>query len=181
MIVLVTGFAGSGTSRIAEHLHRCGLPMAEVLRPPVAGTTLYQPWTCAIYLQSFEQLINADPTLTETHVAKLQAVCNYKLIRYSNSLNHWGLKSPLLLSDMELWLNELQSMGGAKLVMTKRHFVDCQDSIKRHGDNPLLHSRRDRILRLNEKLRQSYDAWLPQADVVVEFDKPLDGLMEQLA
>lgn len=178
MIYLVTGFAGSGTSRIAEHLHRAGVPMAIALRPPKSGTDLYQSWTDMSYLEMFKTEIDMDPTMAENQLAKRRAICEYKLFRAANHSNHWGLKSPLLLLNLPMWLDELRAMGEVRLVLTDRPFDECQASIRRHGNNPLLYEARDRGLRLNQRFQQARALMAKRADVVVKFGAPLTDVLE---
>lgn len=145
-MIIVSGLAGSGTSRISEHLHRSGIPMGTTFAAPPAGSDGYIDWEDYLFVVwcGMPALMKDDPG----------RVLDYCKSRFERS-GVWGVKSPLLLPHLDLWRQMARQMHSEfTLVLSERRFEDCQNAMSKwlHMDP----AARDALLAWNEKCREHW-------------------------
>ena len=164
-VTLVTGFAGSGTSRIAEFLHKHrGIPMSTLLMaPPTGYPKAYFDW------EDFAWVMGCGIETLKNHTPG--AYLDYIDFR-SKEHSVWGVKSPLLVPFLTIWKQALVGRGfEVKVIQAIRPYEECKLSLKRN----LPPDSASTLCAWNSSYRHIYENMLP--DVAVPYGSDLEEIL----
>ena len=174
-VYVVTGLMRSGTSFLAETLHRQGIPMGTFMRFPSLNPKSGFEWEDAFLSEplcqiAMRHLDTPDDLVSAFRDAK-EVIGNYVSRREAEGAFPWGVKTPFVLPFLGSLRDAVETAGHSlNVFLTNREYADTLKSLELqfdHLEGKALEAVRSSSMRIQDKLARS---WQPTRDGAEIFD-----------